>query len=470
MRPGDTPGDQLTLSQRYADFVHELTWTDLPAEVRQISVELFADWFANAAAGLASPLSRALGSLAPVYDGPGRALRVGDLTPLEPLWAALINAGASHALEFDDSYRAGLYHPGAPVLSAAFAGACHARAPGAELLTAAVAGYEISLRLALAINPAHYRIWHTTGTVGSFGAAAAAARTLGLNPLQIAGAFGIAGTQAAGLWEVLPEAPQAKNLHPAKAAQAGLLAALLSSKGIQGPSAIFEGRQGFFSAMVLEPVDRAKCEAGLGREWLTLETTFKYYPVCGHTMTSIEAGLKLQGQFSLGEVEGIEVHAHPVSLQVAGRFFPENEYQAKFSIPYCVAVALLAGRVGQDEFSREVRQSAEVETLQRKMTLVPDDGLGGAPGERPARVTVRTSGGRSFTATAAVRRGDPECPMTGDEKRGKFLKLTEPVWGREAAERIFESIRALPAAADTLQWAEELRAVAGRAEDRFGDG
>ncbi|MCX6901882.1 MAG: MmgE/PrpD family protein [Verrucomicrobia bacterium] len=418
---------------------------------------MFADWFANAAAGFTSPLSQALLSLSPVYDGPGRALRVGDLKSVEPLWAALANAGASHSLEFDDSFRAGLYHPGAPVLSAAFASACRAEAPGTELLTALVAGYEISLRLAAAVNPGHYKIWHTTGTVGAFGAAAAAARTLGLNPRQTAFAFGMAGTQAAGLWEVLPDAPQAKNLHPGKAAQAGLLAALLSRQGIEGPLTIFEGKQGFFSAMVPEPVETRKCTAGLGEEWLTPTTTFKNYPVCGHTMTSIEACLKLHGRFALEEVEEIEVRAHPVSLQVAGRSFPADEYQAKFSIPYCVAVALLKGRVGQEEFSRELRESGEVNDLLKRIKLAPDDGLGGAPGQRPARVTLRVSGGKTFTASAAVRKGDPELPMTPDEKRDKFLKLTGPVWGDGAAKRVLESIQELPGKQNVLLWAEGLR-------------
>ena len=449
----------MTLSEQYARFVHELSWTRLPAEVRQIALELFADWFANAAAGFTSPLSQAFLCLAPIYDGPGRALRVGDLKSVEPLWAALVNAGASHSLEFDDSYRAGLYHPGAPILSAAFAGACRAEAPGTELLTALVAGYEVSLRLASAVNPGHYRIWHTTGTVGAFGAAAAAARTLGLNPRQIACAFGMAGTQAAGLWEVLPEAPQAKNLHPAKAAQAGLLAALLSLRGIEGPLTIFEGRQGFFSAMVPEPVETGKCTAGLGEEWLTPTTTFKNYPVCGHTMTSIEACLKLHGQFAPAEVEEIEVRVHPVSLQVAGRSFPADEYQAKFSIPYCVAVALLKGRVGQEEFSQELRESGEINDLLKRVKLVPDDGLGGTPGQRPARITLRVSGGKTVTASAAVRKGDPELPMTADEKRDKFLKLTGPVWGGGAAKRVFESIQELPEAPNVLNWAEGLRTL-----------
>ena len=118
----------MTLSEQYARFVSELAWPRLPAEVRLIALELFADWFANAAAGLASPLSQAFLFLAPIYDGPGRALRVGDLKPVEPLWAALVNASASHALEFDDSYRAGLYHPGAPILGIKGVGIiCHGK-------------------------------------------------------------------------------------------------------------------------------------------------------------------------------------------------------------------------------------------------------------------------------------------------------------------------------------------------------
>ena len=452
----------MTLSEQYARFVDELSWTRLPAEVRQIALELFTDWFANAAAGFTSPLSQALLSLAPIYDGPGRALRVGDLKPVEPLWAALINAGAAHALEFDDSYRAGLYHPGAPILSAAFSGACRAEAPGTELLTALVAGYEISLRLALAVNPAHYKLWHTTGTVGAFGAAAAAARTLGLDPRQTSCAFGLAGTQAAGLWEVLPDAPQAKNLHPAKAAHAGLLAALLSQQGIEGPITIFEGKRGFFSAMVPGPVDVRTCTAGLGEEWLTPTTTIKYYPVCGHTMTSIEASLKLHGQFSRTEVEEIEVRAHPVSLQVAGQSFPADEYQAKFSIPYCAAVALLKGRVGQEEFSRELRESREINDLLKRIKLVPDDGLGRVPGQRPARITLRLYGGKACTASAAVRKGDPELPMTADEKRDKFLTLTGQVWGSGAAGRVFEAVHDLPRTENVLTWAEGLRTLVER--------
>lgn len=449
----------MTLTEHYALFVSQVNWVRLPANVQQIALELFADWFANAVAGFDSSLAQALRSLSPAYDGPGRAVRVGDLVSSEPLYAALVNAGAAHSLEFDDSYRVGLYHPGAPILSAAFSAACRSEAPGSALLASMVAGYEVSLRLASAVNPSHYKVWHTTGTVGSFGAAAAAGCALGLDSKKIAASFGIAGTQAAGLWEVLPDAPQVKNLHPAKAAFAGLLAALLAQKGIEGPLTILEGSRGFFAATVPDPVSAQKCTEGLGNEWLTLDTTFKAYPVCGHAMTPIEASLKLHGQFDLERVEQVDVHAHPVSLQVASQPNPVDEYQAKFSIPYCVAAALAEGRVGQDEFSSHARQSRKIQSLLSKIRLIPDDGLTKMPGLRPARVRVRLAGGDVLEAMAEVRKGDPEYPMTADEKRDKFMRLTGKAWGDRAAANVYESIGMLPQAASVLMWVEGLRAL-----------
>ena len=444
----------MPLASQYARFAGCLAWHDLPDGVRSVALELFADWFANAAAGYGSPLAQALLDITPP---PGGALRVGDLRATDPLSAALINASAAHAHEFDDSYRAGLYHPGAPVIGAAFSAACHAGASGRDLLTGIVAGYEISLRLAAAINPAHYKTWHTTGTVGAFGAAVAAARILGLSVEQIAGALGLAGTQAAGLWEVLPDAPLAKNLHPAKAAHSGLLAALLAQRGIDGPKTIFEGERGFFAATVPAPVDLGRCVAGLGEQWLTPETTFKAYPVCGHTMTPIEASLQLFGKAAIENIETIEVRAHPVSLQVAGETDPQTEAQAKFSISYCVAVALLKGHVGLDEFAPETLADPNVRRLLGRIALVADDTLGQVSGQRPARVSIRLANGKTLSAQAEVRKGDPERPLTAAEKREKCVRLAASAWGSEGAENIIAAVAALPEARSVMAWAEGLR-------------
>jgi len=449
----------MTLAEQYAAFVREIDWTQIPTQVREVSLELFLDWFANAIAGFESPLSQALTALAPEWAAPVRAVRAGDLKGCEPLWAVLINASAAHALEFDDSYRAGLYHPGAPIVASAFSAACRNKASGTALLTAMVAGYELSLRLAAAINPSHYRLWHPTGTVGSFGAAAGAAKVLELEPDQITAALGLSGTQAAGLWEVLPEAPQAKNLHPAKAAYAGFLSALLAKQGIKGPATIFEGKRGFFAATVPEPVDYLQCLQGLGVDWLMLDTTFKAYPVCGHTMTPIEASLNLFGRFDLADVKTIEVRAHPVSLQVAGQVFPRDAAQAKFSIPYCVAVALLRGKVGLEEFSTEFIRSGAIRSVIEKIRLVADDALGETPGRRPAKLTVSLTGGGDISSVAEVRKGDPELPMTAEEKRSKVIALIGQGMRIKESAALDERLSGLAEAADVLAWAEGLRDV-----------
>lgn len=457
-----TTDDASTLAGRYARFVAPLEWAQVPEHVRSIALELFADWFANAAAGAGSPLALALRALVSPHPGTGGAPLAGDLALVDPLGAALVNAAASHANEFDDSYRAGLYHPGAPVASAAFAAAFVDDAPGTRLLTALVAGYELTLRLAAAINPAHYKVWHTTGTVGAFGAAAAAASVLGLDVARAEGALGLAGTQAAGLWEVLPDAPVAKNLHPAKAAHAGLLAALLARGGVAGPSTILEGPRGFFAATVPAPVDPRRCVDGLGERWLTPETTFKAYPTCGHAMTSIEATLRLRGRADAAAVEDVEVRTHPVSIAIAGEPFPADEASAKFSIPYCVAVALLDGRVGQAQFSAARIGDPAVHALLRRVRLVADESLAVVEGQRPSRVTLTLAGGARLVEQADVRTGDPEQPMSAAQKRDKCLGLMETRWGARRARDAFDAISALPAEPGVRGWAQRLREAIDR--------
>ena len=197
----------MTIARKLARFCSGLDYPTLPTDVRRMVPALLADWLANAAAGHDTEWGRALTAVTGVRPVPDGAPLAGTLRPVDPPAAALINAGASHATEFDDSDRVGLYHPGAPVISAAWAAAAESSACMHDMMAGIVAGYEISQRLARAVNPGHYRWWHTTGTMGALGAAAAASRVIGLGPVETLWALGLAGTQASGLWEVLPEGP-----------------------------------------------------------------------------------------------------------------------------------------------------------------------------------------------------------------------------------------------------------------------
>lgn len=235
----------MILTEQYAAFMTRLGWSGLPDDVRDYALDLIADWTANAAAGFDSPIGQIFWRLSKYGSGQDHSVVLGNLQTVDPLSAALINGAASHAVEFDDTHRGGLYHPGSPVIAAAWAAGGIQDISGQQFICAVVAGYEISMRLAAAINPEHYKIWHTTGTVGAIGAAASAGYCLALSSGQITGALGLAGTQAAGLWEILPDAPQAKGLHTGKAAHSGVLSALLAREGLSGPASILEGERGF---------------------------------------------------------------------------------------------------------------------------------------------------------------------------------------------------------------------------------
>ncbi len=454
-------GPQMSIAREYANFITGLCWSEIPGDVREKTLDLVADWIGSAVAGFDSRIGQALFSLVPGHPESGQqpptgcAVILGNLQAVDPLQAALVNGGASHALEFDDAHRSGLYHPGAPVISAAWAGAGVGNISGSSFLCAVAAGYEISMRLARAINPAHNRIFHTTGTVGTFGAAASASHCLGLNWAQTTGALGLAGTQASGLWEILPDFPQAKGLHAGKAAQSGLLAALLAKQGILGPATIFEGKRGFFNGMVPEPVDMNTCCEGLKDRWRLGETTIKAYPVCGHTMTAIEAALGLAKDLELEAIREIEIRAHPVSLGIAGNPAPQTDLQAKFSIAFCVAIALARGRVTLAEFSPETLSDPAIKCLLSKIRLVADDALCSDKSLRPARVCLKFFNGRVLSETATIRKGDPENPLTGEEIKRKFTQLVHPVWGQEMGEQIFDAIRRLPGYDNFNIWLNE---------------
>lgn len=446
----------MTLTQHFASFGSGLCYENLPDTVRKKVVDLVADWLANAAAGSDSAIGRALYALIPTGTGKAASLIAGTLETADFLSTAMINAGACHHMEFDDTYGAGLYHPGAPIISAAWAAAGAADISGRDFLTAIVAGYEISQRIAKAVNPEHYRFWHTTGTVGALGAAAASARCLCLSPGKTAWALGLSGTQAAGLWEVLPQTPLAKNLHPAKAAHAGVLAALLAEQGIAGPDSILEGDRGFFAATVSKKVDPDACTASLGQKWLILDTTIKAYPVCGHAMTPIEAALNIHSRLEGDAIKEVEVRANPVSVRVAGNPNPQTPYQAKFSIPFCVSLALLKGRVAQEAFSHGELHHPGLVDLMSRVRVIADKEMAQIGGKRPAKVTVRLADGDAFEETATVRKGDPERPLSEREKMEKFSTLTQPVWGAEVSRAIYRQIDHLPQVGDMRQWWADL--------------
>ncbi len=266
-----------------ARFASELRFDRIPAAVLRRAEDLLLDWIGSALAGKGARPVEAIERFA-VQMGPSDGVSEVLISRRQtsPLFAAMVNAAASHFAEQDDVHNGSVFHPGAVVFPPALAAAQARALSGRDLLTAAVAGYEVGIRVGEFLGRSHYKVFHTTGTAGVVAAAAAAGRALGLSADKMRDAFGSAGTQAAGLWEFLRDAADSKQLHVAKAAADGLLAAYLAHDGFTGAARILEGAQGMAAGMSTD-ADPARLTDRLGERWALAETSFKWHAACRHT-------------------------------------------------------------------------------------------------------------------------------------------------------------------------------------------
>jgi 2-methylcitrate dehydratase PrpD len=376
-----------------------------------------------------------------------------------PRNAALINATAAHALELDDIYRDGLYHPGAPVIAAALALAQARGASVEALLNAILVGYEISTRLAKAINPAHYRHWHTTGTVGCIGAAAASASLLGCNEVAFAHALATATTFASGLQQAFRSAAMTKPLHAGHAADTGVWTAQAAAAGVTGALDIFEGEAGFGAAMGEAP-DWSVAVAGLGEYCNTADTTFKAHACCGQTFAAVDAVLALREQVlpAIDQIERIEVDTYRQAIAMASDPAPSEAATARFSLPYVVATALCHGEVGVSAFEPVRLDDPQTRGLMARVILREDAAIeSGFPSQRSARVRVFLADGRVFEHFQQHRKGDPEQPLSNAELESKFLSSATLMVSPQVAQALLDRLRVLDGSAPVCALLAPLR-------------
>jgi 2-methylcitrate dehydratase PrpD len=363
--------------------------------------------------------------------GVGRSRLPGLATTSFPALAAWINGSASHSVEFDDIFRDAVYHPGCPVIGAALAVADDHDASGRDLLAAVVVGYEISTRIGVAVQPSHYRYFHTTGTVGVFGAAAAAAALLAPgNSSVMAHSLASAGTFASGLQQAFRSDAMTKPLHAGHAASVGVMAATAAAHGVTGALDLLEGDAGFGAAMSDDAQwDRAL--DGLGESYNITRMTQKNHGCCGHAFAAIDAALALrEGGLRVEDVSSIDVAGYKATLDVAGIRDPRTSAEAKFSTPYLVAHALVHGSVRLNAFDEGRLSDPAVRSLMRSVSLREDPALTAEfPKKRAARVVVKTRDGRQIEHFAPYRKGDPESPLSDAQIDEKFAELVEPVIG-----------------------------------------
>lgn len=452
-------------TQTLAEFVAGVCYDDLPAQVIADAKLAILDWLGSALAGareeparMARAVVRGLGASDEATVLPeGRASAAG---------AALANGVASHILEFDDVHKGSTIHGAAPIIPAALAVAEREGADGRAFLLATVLGYEAGLRVGEAVNPSHYRYWHPTGTAATFGAAVAAGSLLGLDAGQMRDALGSAGTQAAGLWEFNADGTMSKHLHPGKAAFNGVLSADLAREGFSGAGRILEGERGFCQAMSTGP-DLGRITDDLGSVWKISENCYKLHSCCGHTHTAIDTALDLRaGQGwvdgeAVRAVAGVRIALYGPGYEIVREMNPCTPYQGKFSIAYCVAVALTEGRVGLAQFSPNrfepdgVAEPQVAELLTRTTVEVAPDLTARYPARWPARLELTLTNGTTLTGGADYPRGNPENPVSPAVLEEKFRGLVVPTYGEALAERAIAAVREIE------QWEDVWEALQG---------
>lgn len=368
---------------------------------------------------------------------PGKVLRAqasGDRLSQSFTWGGLGNI-----LEMDDVDKRALLHPGPSIIPAALISAGSVSASINTVLDSIVRGYDATIRLGRAVGTGHYSLFHSTGTCGALGAAAASATLIGLNSNECAHAMALAVSQSAGLWHTRHD-PQSmgKQLHTAAAARAGLHAAQLANAGFRGPLEILEGEQGFFEAMCPEAAARDVLKS-YRHSWLIHDVSFKPWPACRHAHAVIDAALALAPQMARDPAQSITVRTYGDALKFCDQPTPKTEIEAKFSLQHAVAVALACGEPQLDDFTPERIDSPELKAIRDRVNVCVSDDYDRV---YPARFGAEIEAGNKIVRVPDAL-GDPENPMAETQICDKAAMLIQSTGkNSEQAQKLIELVRA----------------------------
>jgi 2-methylcitrate dehydratase PrpD len=441
-------------------FVADLGLPDIPDDVVHQAKRCLIDWLGVTLAGSADPSVEILCATSEELGSDRTATVLGTGRETSLLVAVLCNGFAAHLLDFDDTYNPArtTVHGSAPVWPVVVALSELDRVDGRRALAAFVAGFESQVRIALAAGPSHYEAgWHVTGTVGHFGAAAAASNLLGLDAGQVANALGAAGTQAAGLKGVYGS--MGKALHPGKAAMDGLLAAFLARNGFTASTSILESERGFLRVMSDDP-EVEYVTIGMGEQWTLPDNGFKPYACGSLTHPTIEAVVGLREEHGLrpDRIASIRATVNEYVSWVTGKAKPTTGLEGKFSIFHSAAVAAVDGAASIRQFTDERVNDPVVMDMRGRVDIVVDDDL---PKDAAAVELVLTDGSR-LTSEVLHNKGTPAKPMSDDEIEAKFTELAATRIGPDAAHRLADLCWRLDELADV----GEIARLAKASEER----
>ena len=457
----------VTVSQNISDFVDRCTLKNIPRDVRDIAKLHLLDGLATMLGGAKEPSSRILCRHYSRLRSKAAATVMGTNLRLATEHAALINGVQAHVLDYDDAQLTTLAsrplgqqtHPTSPVLAAALALAQSRRATGAELLASYIVGVEVACRLGDAIDPSHYLDgFHPTGTLGTFGAAAACAHLLQLTPTSIRHALGIAGTMTAGLRA--NRGTMAKGLNAGRAAESGVIAATFAAEGFSASENIFDEPMGFFAAACKNRVDRKLLRFGKPFFFASPGVGIKLYPCVGVLHPTLDVVLDLRQSCAIAaeQVDRVQVALDGNAALPLVYARPKDPLQAKFSLHFAVAAALVDGAAGLKQFSAERIGNPKIRNLLKRIELVQRparkrrDNIGS-----PTHVEIRMKDGAVHRGHGEIARGHPALPPSRAEIAEKFCQCANGVLAPKQIERFLQNFDTLQRAESIATWLQALR-------------
>lgn len=435
--------------RKLARFISELNIDNVPKHVQEVAKLCVLDTMGAAIGAANHELIKDVGSTYYEIAGQGRDVSCWGQNKRAPLLTAiLLNGMMGHALELDDVHTNSKTHIGTVVVPAAWTLAEYLGRSGRELLEAVICGYETMSRIGMALGVSSHRNkgWHVTGTAGTFGAAAAAAKLLKLDEEQTLSALGMAGTQSFGLWAFLGDGVSCKILHPARAAVSGTEAALLAKSGMTGPEHILDAKDGGLLRAMSDEYDISLVSRELGTKYELEYMDNKPYPCCRSTHCTIDAALAIKSEYGIArdDIESVEVGTYLVGFKQCGlsegSLNPVKPVDAKFSSPFTVASAFIFGEVTLEQFKQENIEKPEVRDLLKRVKVVPEDRFTGVyPEHWGCELRVTCKDGRVLVKEITDASGSVDNPLTKEQVKSKALGLIKNVCP-EKANRIVEAI------------------------------
>jgi len=455
----------VSAARRLARFVLALELKDLPTPVVDRARLLTLDTLGCCLASVRYDFGRAVRATAERLGGRPESLVVGGSVRVAAANAVLANATLAHGLDFDDTREDAIVHTGSVAVPTSLAVGEATGANGGAVLAAIVAAVEVMCKVGLAVpGKFHARHYHPTALTGTFAAAAAAGKLYGLSEDELVRAFGICGSQAAGIIEYLADGSWTKRLHPGWNAHAGVTAALLAQSGFTGPETVLEGEHGFYRAFAggVEPARLDELLASLGRVWELEQLTFKPYPCGSIAQPYMDCALRLRESRGVRADDIVEIRCRTAAGPVprlweplASKHAPQNGYAAKFSLPYLLAVILTRGRASLAEFEDDVVRDPQILSVASRVGYELDATID-YPRQFVGHLRARLKDGRVVEEWQDHPRGGPDSPMSREEIESKFRGNASLVMSEDRVSQVIRNVMRLDAEPNLLNLTQSL--------------